>query len=163
MDNLTEGLTQGTHQMRGHYRRIPSLATWRCTRKAKFKRTHQRTPRVVCKRSQSAHSLAAVIENVVDPACSISIRREETTIDQPPKVEDAADNVRISTLVDTARRGIPFVARGLSRFVKRCVKHDVVRRVKGVRRGYAEGMPIRWDTKDHLLDRETSFGPSLHG
>jgi hypothetical protein len=124
---------------------------------------HQRIPQGVSKRAQNAHSLAAVIENVVDPACSISIRREESTIDQSPEVEEAADNVRGSTLVDTARGGIPFIARGLSRFVVRCVEYDVVRRVKGVRRGYAEGMPVRWDTEDHLFNRETSLRPSLHG
>ena len=162
MNILAEGVAQVAHQMMWHHRRIPSRLTWNCKRKAKLKGSSANRP-IVSRSILNAHSLTAVIESVINPSGSGSVLSKEAAIDQPPEVEDAANNVRVPTFVDAPRGGIPFVACGLQRFVEGRVKFDVSRRIQAASGGYVEGVPVRCDTENNLVDWETSARPSFHG
>ena len=111
----------------------------------------------------SAHRQAAVIESVIDPAGNGSVLIEEPCVDQTPKVEDTADNIRIPTNIDAGRRAIPLVPGGLLGFVERWVGYQFSGGVEGATCIDVEGMPIGRNAENDLISREASGGPSLHG
>src|SRR5260221_7407639 len=108
---------------------------------------------------ESAHRLAAIIEYVVNPASSGSIRCEESTVDQSPEVEaiTVPDNVRISTNVDAAPRGC-----GLLRFVERWVEFQISGGVEGAICLYVEGMTIRCNVENDFIGWKAGSCPSFH-
>lgn len=112
---------------------------------------------------QSAHSHAAVIPSVIDPAGSGSVLIEEPSVDQTPEGEDTTDNIRNPTNIDAGRRAIPLVPCGLLGFVEGRVGYQISGGVECASRVYMEGMPIGRNAEDDLIGREAGGSPSLHG
>ena len=89
-----------------------------------------------------AYRLATLIESIVDPLGRGPVLNKEPVIDQAPEIEDAADNVRISTLINTGCGRVPFVSRGLERFVEGHVWFQFARRIVCLARVDVVGVAI---------------------
>ena len=86
--------------------------------------------------------LTALIKYVVDTLGRSTIRGEETTINQTPKIEQATDDVWISTHINAACGRVPFVSRGLQSLVEGHVGMDLAGRIVCCARVYVEGVSI---------------------
>lgn len=73
--------------------------------------------------------LTACIKYVVDAIGHGTVRFEETTINQTPEIEHATDDVWISTHINPACGGVPFVSRGLQSLVEGHIGMDLAGRV----------------------------------
>ena len=107
--------------------------------------------------------LTALIKYVVDTIRRLTVRGEETTINQTPEIEHATDEVLISTCISAACGGIPFVSRGLQSLVEGHVGMDLAGRVVCCARVHVIGVTISRDAKNDLVKRESGAGPSLDG
>ena len=105
--------------------------------------------------------LTALIKYVVDTFGRSAACSEETTINQTPESEHATDDVWISTRINTARGGVPFVSRGLLSLVEGHVGMDLAGRVVCCTRVYVIGMAISRDAKNDFVKRESGVGPSI--
>jgi hypothetical protein len=59
-----------------------------------------------------------------------------------PKIKDAANNIRIATLINASRSAVPFIPRGLLRLVERGVQIDIARCIEGTTLVDVERVPI---------------------